>query len=176
MSYASSCGQTVLLTAAVRAENWSMSEQSVPGRRTLWALTAVVVLIVLAALIVQAARPLPVQYPAQTPEGTVQRYVTALLHGERDVAAEYLTNRSDDCERYLYEVPHDLQIQLKSAAVEGEHATLVVRIRYAGERAPLFGSDTGYEDRFELVKRGSWLISTAPWPVGTCQPGEPEFD
>lgn len=135
--------------------------------RTLLVVLAVVALLVVAALVAVFARGATPQYDADSPQGTVQRYVTAVVTGDLDGARELHASKHDDCDPIPSYVSPDTRVTLVDSTESGDTATVTVRLSY-GYDGP-FGGDSGYEDRFELAHiGGEWLVSYSPWPFQVC--------
>lgn len=129
-------------------------------------IVAVLVAAALVAVFVRGATP---QFDANSPEGVVQRYVTATIQGDFESARELhaMSHSIEGCDPVTAFVAADTRMTLVSGNQSNATATVTVRITdgYGGP----FGGDNGYEDRFELAKSGdSWLVTTTPWQFQVC--------
>lgn len=129
------------------------------------AIVAVLGLVALVAVLVRGAAP---QYDPDSPQGAVQRYVSAVVTGDLDEARDlHASKHAGGCDPTSAYVSPDSRVTLIDMNVSGDTATATVRISY-GYDGP-FGGDSGYEDRFELARvGGEWLVSFSPWPFQIC--------
>lgn len=137
--------------------------------RTLLVVLIIVAVLVVAALVAVLARGAAPQYDADSPEGVVQRYVTAVMEGDFESARQlHVSHHTGGCSPVPAYVSSDTRVTLvRGADVAGDLATVTVSINdsYGGP----FGGDSAYEDRFELVSwEDSWLITYAPWQFQVC--------
>ncbi|MSQ29201.1 MAG: hypothetical protein EXR68_01770 [Dehalococcoidia bacterium] len=117
-------------------------------------------------------------YPADTPEGTVQRYLHAIADGDVTLAMTYLGQglRTACDEAFLRErlrepYPRDFRATLLGTRAVSDGTEVRVRI---SERAGAGPFDGGYEqDAFYLLlpqQDGTWRIVGSAWPVHSCPP------
>lgn len=147
-----------------------MSEEARRPRWALIALLAGVGLVVVIALIAVFARGGPAEFPADTPEGVVQRYSQAVIDGDTATALTFLVPEvADSCTR----VParsEDYRLTLLETTEREDTARVDVLIATVYESGPLGTSEYEYEEAFDLVKDGdTWLIDAAPWELTICE-------
>jgi hypothetical protein len=139
--------------------------------RALLIVLSIVGALVLVALIVVFTRGAPPLSDESTPEGVVQRYVTAVLEGDEQEAAEYLTEDAiKDCDTFFPDRTSDIRVTLVSTTERETSADVRVSIVTSyGDGDPFGGSEYETEDVFDLVKvDGDWVIDLAPWPLSIC--------
>jgi hypothetical protein len=141
-------------------------------RRRRWPLIALlggVVLVVVIALIAVFTRGGPAEYPADTPEGVVQRYSQAVIDGDLTTAREYLVpDLADSCER-VEPGADDYRITLVDTQGRDDTARVEVIVSTISGSGPLGPNEYESDEVFLLEKvGGSWLISSAPWQVTFC--------
>jgi hypothetical protein len=136
--------------------------------RVLVVVVAAIALVAVAAAVLTARRA--TTYGAGTPEGVVQRYVTAVVDGDHQSAAALLSPQSPctigDLDRSR--VPEGARVTLLSTRVTG--ATAQVEIEVVAASGDLFGGD-GFSDRhtLRLARSGTdWRIVGEPWPLYGC--------
>ena len=129
----------------------------------------VVGLIVVVAALVALTRSEPTTLDPNTPEGTAQRYVQAILDGDNAAAEDLLLE--EDCDvgpRYFSD--QTVRARLVDSTVDGNSAVVEVELVFSGGD-PLFGG-YGYEERaqieLELVE-GTWLVDPDSWPYFPCE-------
>jgi len=128
-----------------------------------WVLPAAGVALVIALVTIGLARG-PAAFDPDTPEGTVQLYIDALVEGEFENAASFWAG--DGC------VPDsaipttgapDVSASLVSVDSSGSSATVVVRLTENSSDA--LGGLIEFEEWFTLVKQDDrWLIRQPSWP------------
>jgi hypothetical protein len=114
----------------------------------------------------------PVLLDPQTPEGTVQAYVQAVLDGEWNDARSHLADDLEaECTAIDFRrswVPDSLTATLDDVRVDGDEAEVVVRLRTAAEPDP-FGGRYESTETFDLIREGTtWRLTGQPWPVYDC--------
>ena len=140
--------------------------------RTLPVLLAVLGLLVVAALAVVFLRPDPALRGADTPEGVVQRYSAAVIDGDDEAAAGYLTEAPEPCQDWEGDVDEDQRVSLVSTETRGGAAEVKVSVVGFDPGGPFGSSEYETEETFELKKMGgSWLIDTVPWRLRVCGSG-----
>ncbi|MBX0300854.1 hypothetical protein K2F54_12800 [Cryobacterium sp. 1639] len=135
-------------------------------------LGALVVLIVV-ALIVVFTRGQPAPPDPGTPAGVVQRYSTAVLAGDEELAATYLSPGAlADCDGNSSFLSEDLRVTLRGTTERDTTADVRVTL-VTSSGGGLFGpSEYQSDDSFDLVRvDGDWLIDQAPWQLTVC-PGD----
>lgn len=132
-------------------------------------LVAIGVLVLLAVIVV-FSRGTPEALDASTPEGVVQLYTTAVINGDEDAAAEYLTaNLREDCDRFETGMIDNVRVTLVSTTVRAESADVRVSITQTYQNGPFGVSESSYQDVFDLVLvDGNWLIQQTPWQFVIC--------
>lgn len=111
-------------------------------------------------------------YPADTPEGVVQRYLDAVLDGDSDVAAGYLTaEQQDRCqEEEFFRFGRDIsaRVALTDAEIDGDRATVRVRVS-EGSSGLLDSYEYTHDETYRLTRvDGAWLIDQVSWPWIGC--------
>jgi hypothetical protein len=141
------------------------------GRLVGWVLAAALVVLVAAAVAVGVLRE-PILLDPQTPEGTVQAYVQAVLDGEWHEARSHLTDDLEaECTATHFRhswVPDSLTATLDDVRLDDDEAEVLVRLRTTAEPTPFDGP---YEttETFDLIREDtSWRITGQPWPVYDC--------
>ena len=130
----------------------------------------VVGLIVVVAALVALTRSEPEALDPNSPEGTAQRYVQAVLDGD-NATIEELLFEEEDCDvgpRYFGE--QTVRARLVDSSVSGSSATVEVELIFSGGD-PLFGG-YGYEERAQIqleMADGSWLVDPDSWPYFYCE-------
>jgi len=143
-----------------------------PGKpdRSLIVILGVIAALVIVALAVVFTRGEPAPLDADTPEGVVQLYAQAVLAGDEQTAADYLSKgRLDNCDRVDPGPLDNVRLTLVSSTVRENSADVRVSIVTATDNGPFGASEYENEDNFDLVKtNGRWLIDRAPWQLTIC--------
>ncbi len=140
-----------------------------PGRGLVVGGIAVALLIGVTALIAVGRRP--VEYPAGSPESTVQAYAQAVINGDEDAAVALLStdeecDADDLADAY---VSDDVRITLRNAEIEGDRAEVEVTVSITSGQGPFDTYEYDQNHRFELERSdGRWLITERPWPWASC--------
>jgi len=146
-----------------------------PGRpdRALVVLLGVIVALVVVALIVVFSTAEPARLDASTPAGAVQRYSAAVLDGDDEVAARYLSAAAlTDCDAGEPAYGDDIRITLLDTDERGTTATVRVSIVTSSGAGPFGSSEYEFQDAFTLVRAdGDWLVDQAPWQLTVCPTG-----
>ena len=136
------------------------------SRRTLVGIAvAVGVLIVLAVAL--ALQP-PHEFDPGSPEGTAQGYFRAVLDGDQDRAADYLTGAlRDGCS--TAPVRHSsrdaARVVITRSEIDGADAELEVRITESHGDSPFDTGSYSFDGTLVMEKHGDrWLIAETPWP------------
>ena len=147
-----------------------MSEKHERPDRTLVVILGIIGALVIVALMVVFSRGAPAQLDASTPEGTVQRYASAVLEGDEKEAAQYLSEAAlDSCERADRPSTRNISISLVSTTVRSDTADVRVSITTSYDGGPFGSSDYETEGVVDLVRTdGSWRIDSAPWEITIC--------
>jgi len=133
----------------------------------------VIGVLVLVALIVVFTRGQPAQLDAGTPGGVVQRYSAAVLDGDEELAAEYLTEDAlADCDGSSSAITEDIRVTLLGTEERASSADVRVSIVTSYDDG-LFGpNEYTTDDTFDLVTvDGDWMIDQAPWQLMVCPAG-----
>lgn len=150
-----------------------MRETAKKPDRLLVVILGVIATLVVVALLVVFTRGEPVLRDASTPEGVVQRYSAAAIAGDETAAAEYLTDAAvDRCENFERGDTGSIRVTLVSTTERDDSADVRVSIVTFYGSDPFGGSESEYEDVFDLVKvDGDWKIDVAPWQLAVCPRG-----
>lgn len=136
--------------------------------RTVLLVVGSLVGLLVAVAVVLALQPPPV-FDASTPEGAAQGYYQALLDGDEELAATYMTEelqQACDGGFWYYDRRKDARIVIVRSVVDGDSAELDVRIEIAYGGGPFGGGSYDQEESVELERHGDrWLISQATWPM-----------
>ena len=117
--------------------------------------------------------------PADSPEGTVQRYLLALT--EDDIASAYgyiSTDLKDECtlENFLqntrYRREQDFTAALSKTTDTGSNTIVTVEITEPNSNSPFGQGRYSFSTSFTVTLEDAvWRISEPPWPV-FCPPGK----
>jgi hypothetical protein len=132
-------------------------------------LIAVVVVVVAVALIAVFVRGGDETYPADSPEGVVQRYARAVVDGDTDAALGYLTpDSAADCERWETGSA-DYRITLVRRTVRDSTARVEVIVSEVVGGGP-FGPDEYQNQEVFSLQRidGDWKVENMPWQFRIC--------
>ncbi|HSK06260.1 MAG TPA: hypothetical protein VK990_01985 [Acidimicrobiia bacterium] len=134
-------------------------ERRIPGWS--WPLIAVIAVVILVVIGLNRG---PAALDPETPEGTVQAYIGALVDGDFETAADFW---ADDGCTPSSNIPTrgapDVSVSLVSVDGNDVQANVVVRISENSE-APLGGLNE-YEEWFTLARQdGSWRVRQPSWP------------
>ena len=143
-----------------------------PGtqNRTLIVILSVIAALVLIALLLVFTRGTPETLNPSTPEGVVQAYSAAVIDGDENAAAEFLTaDAVARCGTAERAPTNDLRVVLVSTTVRTDSADVLVSLVTSYAEGPFGASEDEFQDNFDLVKvDGVWLIGTAPWQLSIC--------
>lgn len=149
-----------------------MEMSATPGKpdRSLIVILGVIAALVIVALAVVFTRGEPAPLDADTPEGVVQLYAQAVLAGDEQTAADYLSKgRLDNCDRVDPGPLDNVRLTLVSSTVREKSADVRVSIVTATDNGPFGASEYESEDNFDLIKtNGRWLIDRTPWQLTIC--------
>ena len=147
----------------------SQRSQGRRSRLVMGGLIAVVVIVVVVALIAVFTREGDRTYPANSPEGVVQRYARAVVEGDTDAALGYLTpDSAADCE--LWEAGMaDYRITLVRRTVRDSTARVEVIVSEV-VGGGLFGPDEYQNQEVFSLQRidGDWKVENMPWQFRIC--------
>ncbi len=138
--------------------------------RSLIVILGVIAALVVVALAVVFTRGEPAPLDPATPEGVVQLYAQAVLAGDEQTAATYLSpGRLDSCDRVDPGPLDNVRLTLVSSTVREDSADVRVSIVTATDNGPFGASEYENEDNFDLIKtNGRWLIFNTPWQLTIC--------
>ncbi len=137
----------------------------------------VIALVVLAIALPRLIDQEEATYPPNTPEGTVQRYIRAVIDEDADTALALLAEENstacmeDELRERLRYSSHDRNRVRLGDVEEIDAETVIVTVGVSRMREPgLFQfPDEGntYEYDYELQRStdGFWLITEAEWPI-----------
>lgn len=140
------------------------------ANRVLAIALGVVVVVAVVAVIVSASRDTTSPEDG-TPAGVVQDYLSAVIEGDHEEAADLIAPESPcditDLDRAY--VPDDVRVVLRDTAVDGDTAQVQVEVVMSSDDL-LGGSEYSEEHTFRLVStdRG-WLVTGVPWPAYDCK-------
>ena len=134
--------------------------------RTVLAIGAGVVAIVVLAVVVVLAlgEPEVTAYPADTPEGAVQRYLQAAYDGEDEAVRELLSNRvdaemgNDPIGRMFCEQSDGRQVRIDDVETSEQRATVHLRIE------DVSGSGLGF-DRYSWDRSVALIFEDGGWKI-----------
>ena len=143
-----------------------------PDRRldtTLVTILVIIAAVVVLALTVVLLRGAPKAIDLATPEGVVQAYSAAVISDDRASAISHLSkDLAGNCDSV---VPiSGMRVTLVSSSVQGDTATVRVRISTNEGGGPFGASEYTSDDAFTLTKNGEWTITSTPWQLTVCYP------
>ncbi len=105
----------------------------------------------------------------KSPDGTVQKYLTALFKGDHPTAAKFFAPENlctvQDLDR-VYSSDAARAVLVKTE-ITGTSANVSVRVEY--QSSDPFGTDRGDTHTFQLSHTGDrWLLRNIPWPLYEC--------
>jgi hypothetical protein len=147
-----------------------MTDKETRPRRLLTAILVLIAVLVVAALAVVFTRGEPKLLEAGTPAGVVQRYTAAIIDGDEDTAARYLTESARiRCEDLGRPYTDNLRVSLLSTVERADSADVKVLIVTSSDGGPFGVSEYETEEVFDLVKEdGQWLVDAPPWQFALC--------
>lgn len=132
-------------------------------------LIAVVVVVVAVALVAIFTRDGDSVYPADSPEGVVQRYAQAVVDGDSAAALAHLVPESaEECERWDTGAA-DYRITLLRSTERDTTARVEVIVSEVVGGGP-FGPDEYQNQEVFGLERvdGDWKLVTTPWQFRIC--------
>ena len=137
---------------------------------TLTVILAVIAGVVLVAVAVVFTRGAPEPLDPSTPQGVVQAYSVAVLDGDEETAATYLTaEASVGCSRFDPGTTNNIRVVLVSTTVRTNSADVAVSVVTSYDDGPFGSSENEVEGNFDQVKVDKvWLIDDAPWQLTIC--------
>ena len=138
--------------------------------RTLLVILSIMAALVIVAFVVVFTRGAPKALDPNTPEGVVQAYSAAVIDGDEDAAAKFLTAQASvGCGSDVHGSTNNLRVVLISTTVRPKSADIVVSLVTSYGDGPFGASEYEVESNFDLVRvDGAWLIETAPWELSIC--------
>lgn len=105
----------------------------------------------------------------KSPDGTVQKYLTALFKGDHLTASTFFAPESSctvqDLDR-VYSSDAARAVLVKTE-ITGKSANVSVRVEYRS--GDPFGTEMGDNHTFQLSRTGDrWLLESIPWPLYEC--------
>lgn len=129
---------------------------------------AAILVLALLAVVISTSRG-PIEYPAGSPERTLQSYFQAVIKGDKVAAFSYISQESpctqvDMDNSYVIDVG---RVDLESVQTSGDRSTIRVRLELGSDS--LFDNAYTEEHVFNLVKEaGEWKITDGAWPMYSC--------
>jgi hypothetical protein len=136
--------------------------------RVLGTVVGGIVAVAVAGALFASTRPTPT-WSSTTPEGTVQAYLSAVLDGDMEKAAGYLSPEST-CDVHDLDtvgVVHTARADLVGTTIEGERARVDVDLALTSDGP--FDTLPTENHTFRLTRSGErWLLVGQPWPLYDC--------
>ncbi len=151
--------------------------QSASSRWLIGVALAVLVLVIVSVVVALVNRQRDVDlFPADTPEGGVQRYLLALEDGEYRTAYNYLNASLQERCSYQHFVDstrffqgEDRRISLEDKESLNGQVRVRVRITEFDFSPPFNTSEYSFSVDFILEQTGAeWRFTEPPWPMGWC--------
>lgn len=138
--------------------------------RALLIVLALILTLVAVALVVVFTRGQPAALAADTPDGVVQRYASAVLEGDDTAAGAYLSARTlATCDSAAAPGSESTRVTLIDVREQERTAVVRVSITTSTDSTAFGSSEYESQDVFTLVKAdGDWLIEQAPWQLTVC--------
>jgi hypothetical protein len=120
------------------------------------------------------------EFPADSPEGTVQRYVRAVEEGDANAlrallspAAQQRCELQDIRNALRFSDERDLRVTLRDTRTSGDRAEVRVRVsETTGGAGPFDSGSFDHEETFDLVRfSGQWFVDQPTWPMYCPPPG-----
>lgn len=126
-------------------------------------------LVILVIAGIYGAMQQPVNLDPGTPAGVVQQYVTAVMDGDNDAAADLLSGSTEcdagDLDRAY--IDPAARIEMIESVIDGDRAR--VRIAIETPSGDLVQSMWTDERTIRLERiNGQWQITGVPWPLYEC--------
>ena len=138
---------------------------------------AVIVLVVLAIALPRLIQEEEADYPPNTPEGTVQRYIRAMIDEDVDTALALMTEENTTAcvedeirNRLRYSSYDDRRVRLGDVEESGsDTVSITVGVTHRREpglfQLPEEGNTAEYAFDLQRSADGFWLISDSEWPI-----------
>ena len=119
------------------------------------------------------------EFPPDSPEGTVQRYVRAIEAEDAVAIRDTLSPAARDrCQvpdirnNLRYPDDRDLRVTLRDTSLDGDRAEVKVRVTETTGSGPFDSGSYDHDETFDLVRvNGAWLIDGPTWPIYCPPPG-----
>lgn len=152
-------------------------EVTVSPNRWLIAAALVLALLIGGSIAVGTSRSGEANFPADSPEGTVQRFVRAIEAEDAFAIRDALSPEAQKrCEisnirnALRYPDERDLRVALRDSRITGERAEVKVRVSESTGSSLFDSGSYDHDEIFDLVHvGGAWLIEQPTWPV-YCPP------
>jgi hypothetical protein len=149
----------------------------VSSNRWLIVAGAVLAIIIAGSIAAGTLRDGETEFPPDSPEAAVQRYVRAVENEDAVAIRDALTPAAQQrCElasiRNALRAPdgRDLRVTLRDSRVTGDRAVVRVRVTESTGSSPFDSGSYDHDETFDLVRvNGAWLIEQPTWPV-YCPP------
>jgi hypothetical protein len=149
----------------------------VSSSRWLIAAGLVLALVIGGSIAAGSTRRGETEFPPDSPEGAVQRYVRALeaedalaIRETLSPAAQQRCEISDIRNAMRYPDERDLRVTLRDSRITGDRAEVKVRVTENSGSGPFDSGSYDHEETFDLVRiEARWLIDQPTWPV-YCPP------
>lgn len=148
------------------------------SNRWLAAAGIAIVLLVAASIAVGLNRGADTEFPAGSPEGTVQRYVRAVEQQDANALRALLSpDAQQRCElgdirnALRYPTERDLRVTLRDTKVSDDRAEVRVRVTEStGGAQPFDSGSFDHDETFDLVRfNNEWFVDQPTWPI-YCPP------
>lgn len=147
-----------------------------------WLIAAGLLLaLVIGGSIVIGTRRGETDFPPDSPEGVIQRYVRAVEDKDAAAVLDVLSPAARQrCEitdirsSFRYPENRDLRVTLRNTRVTGDRAEVKIHVTESTGSSPFDSGSFDHEETFDLVRtEGKWLIEQPTWPVYCPPPGVP---
>jgi hypothetical protein len=145
----------------------------VSSNRWLIAAGLVLALVIGGSIALGSTRRGETDFAADSPEGTVQRYVRAIEAEDAVAIRETLSAETqqrcqitDIRDNLRYPNERDLRVTLRDSRITGDRAEVKVRVTENSGSGPFDSGSYDHEETFDLVRINSaWLIEQPTWPI-----------
>lgn len=147
------------------------------SNRWLIAAGLALVLLVVASVLVGSARRAETEFPADSAEGAVQRYVRAVqdqdatkIHDLLSPSAQERCDLADIRSALRSPSEREYRVTLRDVKVTDSSAVVRVRVTESTGSGPFESGTYDHDETFDLVRANAgWLIDQPTWPV-YCPP------
>lgn len=134
-----------------------------PSRPAL--LTVAVGSVALVALVLIALQREPAQFPADSPEATVQAWLQSVVEDTPDTS---LLAPRDCLQAPRLYGPDDLRVAIRDTTIEADTARVELTVT-EGTGGDMFGGSYSHDETYYLRRDdGTWLITKFDWPYDEC--------